>query len=95
MKHYFDCPKQVVFADPENLGEWLCGIAFHDSVICSCCGGVFEIADVLEAATENEVVNPFYEYKDWSDITNDICGDALPEGLVFNGDSVEEIVKSI
>ena len=29
-RYYFDKPKQVVFADPENPGDWLCGIAYRD-----------------------------------------------------------------
>lgn len=80
---FYERPKQVVFADPENPGDWLAGIAFHDSIICSCCGGVFEIEDVIEQAKEDGVFNPIYEYEDWSDITDDIVGDALPEGLEY------------
>ena len=29
-KTYFDRPTQVVFADPDNPGEWLVGIAYKD-----------------------------------------------------------------
>ena len=80
---FYEKPKQVVFADPENSGDWLAGIAFHDSIICSCCGGVFEIEDVVHQAQEDGVVNPIYEYEDWSDLTDDITGDMLPEGLEY------------
>ena len=82
-KSYFDKPIQVVFADPENPGDWLAGIAFHDCIICSCCGGVFEIEDVVNQAQEDGVVNPIYKYEDWSDITDDITGDMLTEGLEY------------
>ena len=80
---FYEKPKQVMFADPENPGDWLVGIAFHDSIICSCCGGIFEIEDVIQMAKEDAVVNPIYEYEDWSDLTDGITGDMLPEGLEY------------
>ena len=80
---FYEKPKQVIFADPENPGDWLAGIAFHDCIICSCCGGVFEIEDVIKQAKEDGVVNPIYEYEDWSDLTDDIFGGVLPEGLEY------------
>ena len=80
---FYEKPKQVIFADPENPGDWLAGIAFHDCIICSCCGGVFEIEDVVKQAKEDGVVNPIYEYEDWSDLTDDIFGGILPEGLEY------------
>ena len=82
-RYYFDKPKQVVFADPENPGDWLCGIAYRDEVICSCCGGVFEIDEVVKMAAEDGVINPFYSYEDWSDLTDDLFGGILPEGLEY------------
>ena len=80
----YERPTQVVFADPENPGDWLSGIAFQDSIICSCCGGVFEIEDVIRQATEDGVINPIYEYGTWNDLTDDIVGGALPEGLEYH-----------
>ena len=80
---FYEKPKQVIFADPENPGDWLAGIVFHDCIICSCCGGVFEIEDVVKQAKEDGVVNPIYEYEDWSDLTDDIFGGVLPEGLEY------------
>ena len=80
---FYEKPKQVIFADPENPGDWLAGIAFHDCIICSCCGGVFEIEDVVKQAKEDGVVNPIYEYEDWGDLTDDIFGGVLPEGLEY------------
>ena len=80
---FYEKPKQVIFADLENPGDWLAGIAFHDCIICSCCGGVFEIEDVVKQAKEDGVVNPIYEYEDWSDLTDDIFGGVLPEGLEY------------
>ena len=80
---YFERPKQVLFADPENPGDWLAGIAYLDTVICSCCGGVFEIDDIVKIAKEDGVINPIYVYENWSDLTDDIYGGVLPEGLEF------------
>ena len=84
IRNYFERPKQVVFADPDNPGQWLVGIAFRDEIICSCCGGVFEIADVCQMAEEDGVKTPIYIYEDWTDITDEIAGDALPVGLEYN-----------
>ena len=83
MMKFYEKPKQVVFADPENPGDWLAGIAFHDCIICSCCGGVFEIEDVIVQAKEDGVINPIYEYEDWNDITDEVVGSVLPEGLEY------------
>ena len=80
-KRYFSYPKQVVFADPDNPGEWLVGIASRDEIICACCGGIFTIDDVIEAAIEDGVQNAIYEYENWIDIAVDISGGELPFGL--------------
>ena len=83
-KMYFERPRQVVFADPDNPGEWLCGIAYLDDIICACCGGVFSIEDVVEMAREDGVKRAIYEYSDWNDIADEIVGGELPEGLERN-----------
>ena len=87
MKSYFDEPKQVVFADPDNCGEWLTGIAYKDEIICACCGGVFEIEDVLDMANVEGINNPIHEYGEWIDISTEICGGELPDGLEFDSDN--------
>lgn len=83
-KTYFNRPKQVVFADPDNPGEWLAGIAYKDVIICGCCGGVFEIADVVDCAREDGINWAIHEYHEWIDITDEIVGDELPETLDRN-----------
>ena len=85
-KTYFDRPTQVVFADPDNPGDWLVGIAYRDEIICGCCGGVFNIDDVIEMATEDGVHCAIYEYPEWNDIADEIVGGELPEGLDRNED---------
>jgi hypothetical protein len=46
-KPYFETPKQVMFHDIDNPHSWLVGIGYKDEIICACCGGVYEIAEVL------------------------------------------------
>ena len=79
MNKYFDEPKQVIFADPDNAGEWLVGIAYKDEIICACCGGVFEVEDVIEMAPEG--IDPIWEYGYWNDISEEIKGGELPYGF--------------
>lgn len=83
-KQYFDRPTQVVFADPDNAGKWIVGIAYKDKIICGCCGGVFDIGDVVDMAAEAGVKHPIYAYGDWNDIAAEITGDELPKGLEYN-----------
>ena len=78
-----------MFADPDNEGEWLVGIAYKDEIICACCGGVFEVADVLEAVPEGE--QAIYPYEDWADISTEICGDCFPEGFTALDAADEDI----
>ena len=81
---YFNKPTQVVFADPDNPGEWLAGIAYRDVIICGCCGGVFEIADVVDCAKEDGIKNAIHKYYDWTDLADEIVGGELPETLDRN-----------
>ena len=83
---YFDKPTQVVFADPDNPGEWLSGIAYRDEIICGCCGGVFSIDDVIEMACKDGVNCAIHEYREWNDIADEIVGGELPETLGRNED---------
>lgn len=49
MKNFYEKPMQVAFIekgdDADNSVNY--GIAFQDTVICACCGGVFELAEVV------------------------------------------------
>lgn len=66
MKYFYDEPTQVRFyVDAE---EGYCGgIAYHDEIICGCCGGIFEIGDVVDNTPRGLL--PIREYKDWMDLT--------------------------
>ena len=78
---YFERPKQVMFADPDNPGEWLAGIAYREVIICGCCGGVFTIDEVLDMADEDGLSAGIYPYEDWTDIACEIAGGEPPAGL--------------
>lgn len=43
---HFDRPTEVTFYDDEERRFKLRGIAYHDEVICLCCGGVYELDEV-------------------------------------------------
>lgn len=69
MKQYFETPTQVLFKQDketmlENGAEWFAGIAYHDEIICGCCGGIVEIEEVEQIQT-----------LPWIDITEAIAGD--------------------
>jgi hypothetical protein len=89
MKNFYEEPTQVVFADPDNEGKWIAGIAYKDEVICACCGGVFEICNIIESTKESGVKNPIYEYRYWVDFVSEIVGGELPDGL----DTDEDITR--
>ena len=91
-KTYFDRPTQVVFADPDNPGDWLNGIAYHDEIICGCCGGVFDIDDVVEMAQDIGRKCAIYEYFEWNDLSDEIVGGELPEGLEYSEDGIVETI---
>ena len=85
---YFDRPTQVMFCDEE--GEWLAGIAYCGEIICGCCGGVVEIEEIYEFCPNN-VKNPIYIYSQWIDISDEIRGGELPEGLEFDDENCKII----
>ena len=72
-KMYFDKPTQVVWVDED--GQKQAGIAFHDVVICGCCGGTTEIWEIYEFAPE-DVEYPITELE-WTEIREEIGGDWL------------------
>ena len=72
IKSYYEKPTMVSFFDldeGENFGK-IYGIAYNDVIICSCCGGVFPITEVIEMAEENDI--EFEEY-DWVPFTDYIA----------------------
>lgn len=87
----FDIPTQVKFIDfdrdyDNGVNEdayWIGGIAFHDKIICGCCGGTIDIQDYyddwdsfgreqFEDCIEDG--NPLVIYDYWVDINEEIKG---------------------
>ena len=62
MKKFYDVPTQVCFYDDEN--ELKFGIAYHDEIICGCCGSIYEISEVRQVCE-----------LDWINISDAISGD--------------------
>ena len=72
-KMYFKNPTQVIWIDEE--GSKQAGIAYRDEIICGCCGGSQDIAEIYAFAPEG-VENPIVELK-WVNIREEIVGDYL------------------
>ena len=67
---WYDVPTQVAYFD---VSSYAAGIAYHDEIICACCGGVVAIDEVIEYAPEGVI--PIVEYKGWIDFKEEIIGD--------------------
>ena len=75
--HYYEMPVQVKIYDCTEEDEpcYNIGIAYHDYVICACCGAILEIEDAFDAADEDkfagDVIIPFEDWVDFSDYINE------------------------
>ena len=83
MRDYYETPVMVKFLDPnyfedgvaENAdGEeyWLGGIAYKDEIICGCCGGIFDVNDLMEEYGAEMLK---FEELPWINIVNEIIGE--------------------
>lgn len=63
---YFQIPTQVKFWDVDG-DHYVGGIAYHDYIICGCCGGLIPIQEVFEFTPEE--VTPIIAMDDWTDIS--------------------------
>ena len=90
-KMFYERPTQVVFADPDEPGAWITGIAYRDEIICACCGGVYSLEDLIEMGIEDGVTKSVYEYSYWVDLVSEISGGELPEGLTLTENGITEI----
>ena len=71
----FDVPTQVMFWDI-TMDHYTYGIAYKNEIICGCCGGVFEIAEIVDY-TPSEL-QPIYPYENWVNLTDEIFGGSYP-----------------
>ena len=73
---YYDKPTQVKFLDFScEEPYWIGGIAFHDVVICGCCGGTVKISDLYESAEKYKYRKSPIEALIWIDINEAIKGE--------------------
>ena len=70
---HFERPTQVQFCDHDGVMRG--GIAYGGEIICGCCGGIFEIAEVYEFAPDYGIEEPIIPYHDWMDLERAITGD--------------------
>ena len=69
-------PIQVKFFDCDSREPcWIGGIAFHDVVICGCCGGTVKISDLYESAEKYKYRKSPIEALSWIDINEAIKGE--------------------
>ena len=73
----FEIPTQVMFWDVDG-DHYAYGIAYHDEIICGCCGGVFEISEIVEHTPIE--LQSIYPYENWADLTEEIFGGEYPTG---------------
>ena len=76
-KFWFEMPTQVrCFEFMEEINgvqepQFFTGIAYHDQVICACCGAIFDIDEIYAIADEDhfagEVIKPLGDWVDFSD----------------------------
>ncbi|NCU28590.1 MAG: hypothetical protein EOM85_02895 [Candidatus Moranbacteria bacterium] len=78
MSKYFKAPTQVVFTfDNGTNRERRAGIAYHDEIICACCGGIFEMEEDLVIEKELpwvdfcEEIGPDEDYSEIEDEEED------------------------
>lgn len=73
---YYDMPTQVKFFDFYGEGPyWTGGIAYHDVIICGCCGATIEIADLYDEAEETGFNEDPIKVLNWIDINEEIKGE--------------------
>ena len=93
---YFEEPVQVIFADPDATGCWISGIAYRDEIICACCGGVFDISEILEIAAEDNIENPIHSFGlDWVDLSPTICEGHSGRVLRIDSDTLATAVEPL
>ena len=73
---YYDEPTQVkFFAFDGEDPYWIGGIAFHDVVICGCCGATIKISKLYDMVEESGLGKDPIKVLDWIDINEEIKGD--------------------
>ena len=65
IKEYYDLPTMVSFRQYYEYGEVerIYGIAYMDFIICACCGGRFNIAELIADEADGDDLG--FEELDW------------------------------
>ena len=66
-------PAQVMFYDGEGMSS---GILFGEHIICACCGGVFDVYEVVTMA-QDDMEDAIRLFETWADISDEIKGDDM------------------
>lgn len=71
----FLTPTQLKFWDVDagDDGHYIGGIGIGHTIVCGCCGGTFEVQEIMDAAPEG--IEPIIVYENWVPIDEAICGD--------------------
>ena len=67
---------QVKFWDGEN---WCAGFMIGQCLVCGCCGGIFDVDEILENGRNEGVENPIIIFNTWVDVSDEIWGDDTEE----------------
>lgn len=75
---YFNVPTQVRFywndGEDRESEHWIGGIGYEDNIICGCCGGLVDMAEVYEEYEEVYDDGVAIEVLPWIDISDEIVG---------------------
>ena len=63
---------QVKFWDGEN---WCAGFMVGRRLVCGCCGGIFDVDEILENGREEGIENPIHVFQTWVDVSDEIWDD--------------------
>ena len=71
---YYETPVQVKFYTTDN--EIRGGIAYHDFIICGCCGLIFPIQEIVDDAKKDGIhFDDAIVEMEWVDIEDGILGE--------------------
>ena len=76
MDLYYEHPVQVKYWD-NGLQNYIGGIAYHDFIICGCCGKACSVDAIIDEALKFSKIEPDKAIieLDWIDINQEIIGE--------------------
>ena len=67
---------QAKFWDGEN---WCAGFMVGRRLVCGCCGGIFDVDEILRNGHEKGIENPISVFDTWVDVSDEIWGNDAEE----------------